>query len=93
MTLTLAILQDAARDAGVEITIADAGRRPYRLIQRGRGTRAFASPRNLYSGLLYLASLRAVVRNFAKLQTPAALANPDSPENWALYNTAIGKEA
>lgn len=67
--------------------------RPYRLIQRGRGNRCFATARALRSELLYLASLRAIERNFKALQTPEARANPGSPENWALYNAAIGKEA
>lgn len=93
MTTTFEALQAEARDAGVEIALAPSGTRPYRLIQRGRGTRAFATARALRSELLYLASLRAVSRNFKALQTPEARANPDSPENWALYNEAIGKEA
>ena len=89
-TLSIALLSDLADEAGVDIEYVHAGQRRWRLIQRGRGTRAFATAQALERELEYLASLRRVVANFKALQTPEARANPDSPENWALYNAAIG---
>lgn len=90
---TFALLSDLADEAGVGIEYVHAGQRRWRLLQRGRGTRAFASAKALECELEYLASLRRVVANFKALNTPEAWANPDSAENWALYNAAIGKEA